>query len=178
MRVGGVRTMPLVLVHSETPRAAARSDAPTSAVIDPITRLRLRRQIASAKDRLAEFERELETHREKRAMSRRLAALTAIGAVATSLLVIAVSTAITPAIASALWVLPSALGGSAVSQAASALRETANIWQVRGEVEKLEAHLSQLQRQLDCGTLLKCDAASDAGLQLVEPSSSCGVVRR
>lgn len=145
---------------------------------DPVRAMVLRRQIADIEQQIARIERTAEYARKRRALARRITVTMSVAAIASALTVVVLSVIVSVPIASALWVVPSALGGSAVAQSVAAMRESTVIRGLECRLDTLQSQLEAKREELAEVSRWKHAPTLADGLRLAAPRLSCGVSLR
>lgn len=117
---------------------------------EPSRRDSLRRALAELDARIDRTATEIELAERRRGLARRLVVAMVLATAVTSIAALACTVGALVPLAPAMWVLPSALGGSAVSQSATALRESARIRDAGIELASLRRAREAIARDLAC----------------------------
>lgn len=147
-------------------------------VYGPVRAMVLRRQIADIEQQIAKIERTAEYARKRRGLARRILITMSIAAIASALTVVALSIIVSVPISSALWVVPSALGGSAVAQSVAALRESDAIRQLDCQLDALQSQLAAKRDELAEVSRWKPGPTLADGLRPAVPKLYSGVSLR
>lgn len=111
-------------------------------------RIFVRRAIADTERRIEAKLREIDAAIERRALARRIVAVMSVATVLSSIVTLAISFGPLSPISVAVWVVPSALGGSAVAQSVVAMRESQVIRHLRDDAYALRALADKLRSEL------------------------------
>lgn len=111
-------------------------------------RVYLRRAIVDTQRRILAKQTDLEAARRRRAMARRFVFVMSAAAVIFSVVTLALTFSPLAPISAAVWVVPSAFGGSAVAQSVLAMREGDAMRQIRNDIYAMQSLLNQMRREL------------------------------
>lgn len=112
-------------------------------------RAQLRRALRRVESRIAECEDEITEARQSRAVARRMTLVMCIATMVTAAATVALSLTMAAPLVAAAWVLPSALGGSAVGQSVVAMQCSVRIRQLESHRDSLIVTAQCLREQLD-----------------------------
>lgn len=149
MRIGRIepRTHLRVAAYDEPQLPQAAKQAETDVWI-PGRRTRIERALREVQTRIEVRESEVGEARKRRGLHRRMAVVMSLMTLASSIVTLVLMFGPAAPLTTAIWVVPSAFGGSSVSQSIAAIMESRTIHRLLHELDALRVVQAELSSEL------------------------------
>lgn len=152
MRIDSVGPRPLLrVVHPAKQEPARQTKQPESPVVDtwvPGRRSRIEKALRDVENRIEVRESEVGEARKRRGLHRRMAVVMSLMTLASSIVTLVLMFGPAAPLTTAIWVVPSAFGGSSVSQSIAAIMESRTIHRLLHELDALRVVQAELSSEL------------------------------